>query len=137
MNEQIESNGEFDVSVPEIPMPETVVQKEIKDDFEAGFKFCFIGSGQGGSRIAATFYKMGYRRACCINTAEQDLTHIEMPDSLKLCFGTGGAGKNPSVAKALMMERKEDVLDFMRRSFGQVFERIFVCVGAGCGTGAG
>ena len=137
MSDETNNAPEFDVNVPEIPMPEEVVNQEIADDFQAGFKFAFIGSGQGGSRLAATFYKMGYKRVCCINTAEQDLTHIQIPADRKLCFGTGGAGKNPAVAKALMHERKEDVLDFMRRSFGQGFERIFVCVGAGGGTGAG
>jgi len=137
MSNEASSAPEFDVNVPDIPMPEEVVSQEIADDFQAGFKFAFIGSGQGGSRLAATFYKLGYKRVCCINTAEQDLTHIQLPADRKLCFGTGGAGKNPSVAKALMHERKEDVLDFMRRSFGQGFERIFVCVGAGGGTGAG
>jgi cell division GTPase FtsZ len=137
MSEEINSGAEFDVEVPEIPMPEVVESKDINDDFEAGFKFAFIGSGQGGSRIAAQFWKMGYRRVCCINTAEQDLTHIQLPTSRKFCFGTGGAGKNPAVAHALMLEKKEDVLDFMRRSFGQSLERVFVCVGAGGGTGAG
>ena len=137
MSDETNSAPEFDVNVPDIPMPEVVQQQEVEDEFKAGFKFAFIGSGQGGSRLAATFYKLGYRRVCCINTAEQDLTHIQIPAERKLCFGTGGAGKNPSVAKALMHERKEDVLDFMRRSFGQGFERIFVCVGAGGGTGAG
>ena len=137
MSDETNNAQEFDVNVPEIPMPEVVESKEISDDFQAGFKFAFVGSGQGGSRLAATFYKLGYKRVCCINTAEQDLTHIQMPTDRKFCFGTGGAGKNPSVAKALMHERKEDVLDFMRRSFGQGFERIFVCVGAGGGTGAG
>jgi len=137
MSDETNNAPEFDVNVPEIPMPEEVVNQEIADDFQAGFKFAFIGSGQGGSRLAATFYKMGYKRVCCINTAEQDLTHIQIPADRKFCFGTGGAGKNPAVAKALMVERKEDVLDFMRRSFGQGFERIFVCVGAGGGTGAG
>lgn len=138
MSDETTNNAQdYDVNVPEIPMPETVGQKEIVDAFIAGFKFCFIGSGQGGSRIAATFHKLGYGRVCCINTAEQDLTHIQLPPERKFCFGTGGAGKNPAVAKTLMAERKEDVLDFMRRSFGQGFERIFVCVGAGGGTGAG
>lgn len=138
MNEEnTAATPEFDVIVPDIPMPEVVQTHEISDNFQSGFKFAFVGSGQGGSRLAATFYKLGYRRVCCINTAEQDLAHINVPENLKFCFGTGGAGKNPSVAKQLMSERKEDVLDFMRRSFGQGFERIFVCIGAGGGTGAG
>jgi hypothetical protein len=64
---------DIDVTVPDIPMPEQVQSAEIKDTFEAGFKFAFVGSGQGGSRIGQTFYKLGYRRVCAVNTAEQDL----------------------------------------------------------------
>jgi cell division GTPase FtsZ len=66
------------------------------------------------------------------------LATLPLPEANKLCLGdAGGAGKNPAVAKATFKERKEDVLDFMRRSFGPGLDRVFVCVGAGGGTGAG
>lgn len=140
MSEEIVNNQqaqpEIDVTVPDIPMPDAQETPEIKDTFEAGFKFAFIGSGQGGGRLAHTFYRLGYRRVCAVNTAEQDLATLPLPN--KMCLGTtGGAGKNPAVAKASFVEHKEDVLDFMRRSFGPSLDRIFVCVGAGGGTGAG
>lgn len=128
---------DIDVIVPDIPMPDAPELAEVKDSFEAGFKFAFIGSGQGGSRLAETFRKLGYARVCVINTAAQDLTHIALPDNNKLCIGDGGAGKDPTKAERLLTERKEDVLDFMRRNFGHNFDRIFVCAGAGGGTGAG
>src|SRR5579885_1960747 len=135
-NEPVNS-GDFDVAVPDIPLPDESQQApEIADTFQGGFKFAFIGSGQGGGRIALAFYKLGYRRVCAINTATQDLETLALPT--KKCIGAeGGAGKNPAVAKAAFSENKEDVLDFMRRSFGPGFDRIFVCVGAGGGTGAG
>lgn len=127
---------DFDVNVPEIPLPATNEVVEVKDEFEGGFKFAFVGAGQGGGRIAQTFYKLGYRRICAVNTAQQDLATLDIPN--KMCLGTsGGAGKNPIVAKAAFKEHKEDVLDFMRRSFGPSLDRIFVCAGAGGGTGAG
>ena len=137
MNENAQSD--FDVEMPDIPLPDSREIPDIKDEFvEAGFKFAFIGSGQGGGRIAQTFWKIGYRRVCAVNTAQQDLATLELPETHRLCLGkTGGAGKNPTVAKAAFKECKEDVLDFMRRSFGPSFDRIFVCVGAGGGTGAG
>lgn len=128
---------EIDVTVPDIPMPDAPELAEVKDSFNAGFNFAFIGSGQGGSRLAETFRKLGYARVCAMNTAAQDLVHIALPDSNKLCIGDGGAGKDPAKAERLVIERKEDVLDFMRRNFGQSFDRIFVCAGAGGGTGAG
>jgi cell division GTPase FtsZ len=127
----------FDVAMPDIPIPQDVETPEIKDEFEAGFKFGIIGSGQGGSRLAETFHRLGYRRVCALNTAEQDLTNISIPEANKLCIGSGGAGKDPSTGRRLIAERKEDVLDFMRRAFGPALDRVIVCAGAGGGTGAG
>ena len=139
MDEDIVSynaGGEIDVSIPEIPLP-TVVEKvdDNKDECEVAFKFAFIGAGQGGSRIAEAFYNLGYRKLAAINTAQQDLNTIKLDN--KLCIGDGGAGKNPAVAEKLFHEKREDVLDFMRDSWGRDIDRIFVCAGAGGGSGAG
>lgn len=70
-----------------------------------------------------------------LNTAEQDLNTINLNN--KLCIGEGGAGKDPAYAGKKFAERKEDVIDFMRYSFGEQLDRIMVCAGAGGGTGAG
>ena len=127
-----------DVSLPEIPMPVTPAKKEnedVKDKCEVAFKFAFMGAGQGGSRIAEAFYNLGYRKLSAINTAQQDLNTIKLEN--KLCIGDGGAGKNPQVAKKLFHEKKDDVLDFMRDSWGSDVDRVFICAGAGGGSGAG
>lgn len=138
MSDNMENTQEFDVTVPDIPMPQTQEAPEIKDEFDAGFKFAFVGAGQGGGRIAAAFHKLGYRRVCAVNTAAQDLATLNLPEKVKMCLGTsGGAGKNPAVAKAAFMDRKEDVLDHLKRSFGPKIDRVFVCAGLGGGTGAG
>ena len=132
--------GGFDISMPDIPIPEPeeeqVAEKEIKDEVETAFKFAFIGAGQGGSRIAETFYDFGYRKVAVLNTAQQDLNTIKKVPH-KLCIGEGGAGKDPSFAKKVFAGKKEDVVDFMRYSFGETLDRIFVCAGAGGGTGSG
>jgi len=151
--EQVMSEDTFDddflVDVPDIPMPEAnagLVAEVIQDKFYkseenpgAAFKFAFIGCGQGGSRIAESFYKLGYRRVCCINTTNQDLKGIDIPESNKLVIGEGegGAGKNPANGARIAKESQDDIYDLMRRSFGNDFDRIFVCVGAGGGTGSG
>ena len=119
-----------------IPPPQTdQTKKIIEDEVDVAFKFAFVGAGQGGSRIAENFYKLGYKRACAINTAQQDLNTVSLEN--KLCFGEGGAGKIPEVAHKAFREKREDILDFMRRSFGDEVDRVFVCAGAGGGTGAG
>ena len=55
----------------------------------------------------------------------------------KKCIGDGGAGKDPSVAEKLYNNNKEDVLDFLKYSFGENVDKVFVCAGAGGGSGAG
>ena len=126
-----------DIQVPDIPMPSMAEDKSIKDTFNSAFKLSFIGAGQGGSRLALAFHQLGYRRVCCINTAPQDLATIPLPEANKLCIGGGGAGKDPGIAAKIYNEKREDVLDFMKRGFGPDMDRIFVCVSAGGGTGNG
>ena len=128
--------GDYDADITDILIPPAAKEKiEIKDKFEAGYKFAFVGAGQGGSRIVETFHKIGYGRVCAVNTAQQDLDTVNLPR--KLNIGGGGAGKNPAVGERIFSEKREDVLDFMKKSFGEDLERIVVCAGAGGGTGAG
>jgi cell division GTPase FtsZ len=129
-------HGEPDISMPDIPMPSAPkLPEKNKDECDVAFKFAFVGAGQGGSRIAEAFYKLGYRKLSAINTAQQDLNTIRLDN--KLCIGEGGAGKDPAVAEKCYSDREEDVLDFMYDSFGEDIDRIFICAGAGGGSGAG
>lgn len=134
-------NKSFVVDVPDMPMPDlTAIDAEVvKDECRGAFKFAFVGAGQGGSRIAEAFWKMGYRRVCCINTNKQDLAAIQIPDANKLIMevGTGGAGKDPAKGDAAAKQYYEDIYDLMRRCFGRDFDRVMVCIGAGGGTGSG
>ena len=135
-----ESNfvDEYAVDVPDIPIPEEEVDANIiQDEFEGAYKFAIVGVGQGGSRIAKTFWDLGYRRVAIINTAKQDLDPIDMPTENKLLIGGDGAGKRPEIAEQIFNEHREDILDFLKRTFGDEFDRILVCAGAGGGTGAG
>ena len=139
LDSYMNSDSSVDISMPEIPipMPKMVEEKEDKnkDNCNVAFNFAFIGAGQGGSRIAESFHKLGYRKIAVLNTAQQDLNTINLDN--KLCIGNGGAGKNPDVAERLYTDHREDVLDFMYDSFGESVDRIFVCAGAGGGSGAG
>jgi len=130
--------ADFDISLPDIPMPEPEPEKktEVKDEIDVAFNFAFIGAGQGGSRIAETFHQLGYRKTAAINTATQDLNTLKLIDN-KLCIGDGGAGKEPRVAEELFNKKSEDVLDFMKYSFGEELDRVIISLGAGGGTGAG
>lgn len=132
-------NDDFLVDVPDIPMPEEGVEEAdiVRDDCDVAFKFAFIGAGQGGSRIAEAFHKLGYNRVCAINTTNQDLVGIDIPEANKLVIGEGGAGKDPAKGAKAAEANYEEIFDHMRRCFGNDFDRIFVCIGAGGGTGSG
>lgn len=134
--EAIEDLG---IDLPDIPLPDDEpIEDAVKDEFDdAAFNFAVVGVGQGGSRLAESFWNLGYRRVGVINTAQQDLSLIKIPDANKLLIGDGGAGKNPDAADEVFRTRYEDILDFLKKVFGTGYERVLVCAGAGGGTGAG
>jgi len=143
-NEKIEDNlieevDDLAVELPDIPLPSAQDTQEvtIDDEFDSAYKFAIVGVGQGGSRLAETFWKLGYRRVAVINTAAQDLKPISLPEKNKLLIGGSGAGKNREKAKKIFEEHKEDILDFLKKTFTSGIDRILVCIGAGGGTGAG
>ena len=88
------------VDLPEIEMaPITnglsyVAEPDAKD---LAIKFGILGSGQAGSRLADTFYQIGYRRVCAVNTTAQDFLGLSIPQAYqKVLTSQGGAGKDPS-----------------------------------------
>lgn len=127
------------IDLPDIPLPDDdPLEDSIEDEFnDAAFDFAIVGVGQGGSRLAESFWNLGYRRVGIINTAQQDLSLIKIPEENKLLIGEGGAGKNPEAADEVFRTRYEDILDFLKKTFGTSYERVLVCAGAGGGTGAG
>lgn len=129
----------FDIELPDIPLPSQAEDQGVNDKFPSpvAFQYAFCGSGQGGSRLAESFYKLGYRRVVAINTALQDLDALDLPQQNKLEIATGGAGKNPLVAQKHIQKHREDVYDLMARQFGDQIDRLFILIGGGGGTGSG
>lgn len=103
-----------------------------------GIKWGVIGSGQAGSRLAEQFAERGYP-ACCINTAQQDLAHINLPDSHKLHmdFGLGGVGKDLNLGAKAIEEYAEEVKDLVSNVFADDVDMFIVTAGLGGGTGSG
>ncbi len=137
-NEEFSNIDDIGIDLPDIPMPDENAQtREIEDEFEGAYKFAIIGVGQGGSRMAETFWNLGYRRVCVINTAKQDLKFINIPEDRKLLLDHGGAGKNPETAEKIFQDNAEEIWDFFHGKLGTTYDRVLVCAGAGGGTGAG
>jgi cell division GTPase FtsZ len=108
-----------------------------EDEFNSAVRMAFIGAGQGGGRLAQSFYDLGYRRVCAINTTDQDLAPLALDNKLVVGNNRGGAGKDPQQGKLAARESYEDIMDLMMRSWGENVEQIYVCVGAGGGSGTG
>lgn len=100
--------------------------------------FGVVGLGHAGNKIAEVFYNYGYE-ACALNTATQDLEHINMPDDKKiyLPFALGGAGKELDNGRAAVENNAELILS----TFGEIFddkqEMLLLVVSGGGGTGSG
>ena len=76
---------------------------------EVSFRWGFVGIGQGGCRIAQSFYSLGYKDCVFINTANVDLAGLDVPSELKLLIGGhgDGAGKDPSIAEEAASNQRE------------------------------
>lgn len=113
----------------EVSQPQTAKKKSIR--------FGVIGSGQGGSRLSACFNKLGYD-AIAINTAQQDLEHIELPEQNKLLleYGLGGAGKELDIGHAAADTYRESINELIRKRIGDA-QLLLFCTSLGGGSGAG
>jgi cell division GTPase FtsZ len=100
--------------------------------------FGVVGLGQAGSRIAETFYELGYE-ACVFNTATQDLEHIKLPGNQKtfLPFALGGAGKELDNGRQAIEQNGELVLKKLNEAFDDTQEMLILAVSGGGGTGSG
>ena len=128
------------IDIPEPTMvPAIEIQKaeDLGDKFTSAIRMAFIGAGQGGGRIAQSFYNFGYRRVCAVNTTDQDFASLTLPNRLIIGNNRGGAGKDPEQGEMAAKESYEDIMDLLMRSWGEGVEQMFVCVGAGGGSGTG
>ena len=96
-----------------------------------------VGSGQAGSRLAESFFKLGYP-ACAINTALQDLKYIDMPDSNKLLleYGLGGAAKETEIGKAAAESHRNEITQLINEKLSAAQAHV-LCLSLGGGSGAG
>lgn len=110
----------------------------VRDAFghDVAFNMGFVGLGQGGGRIAETFFKEGYRRCLAINTAQADLATLdaEIP---QLDLKTGGAGQDMEKGKEFLKRAEESVWDSLLRAVGDDPDYLMVCASLGGGTGSG
>lgn len=133
----VQSPTAIDIPDPTVAAYRGKKKESRKDAFDSAVQMAFVGAGQGGGRIAQSFYDMGYRRVCAVNTTQQDLSSLTIADQLVIGRNRGGAGKDPEQGKLAAKESYEEIMDLLNRSWGEGVEQMFVCVGAGGGSGTG
>jgi len=132
-------------SLEEILKEKEEMKKETKKDMtvmlveeqDRSLSVGVIGVGQCGSKIAEEFYSRGYP-AVAINTATQDLKHINIPEDKKLFldYALGGAGKDLEIGRAATEEYSQEILDHVQESLGDC-DMLTLTVSGGGGTGSG
>lgn len=117
---------------PENSMSKPVAKKD------CSLKFGVIGSGQGGGRLAETFFKFQYP-AVAVNTAIQDLKGLNIPDSNKLLleYGLGGASKDLEIGKAAAEQHRDSISALVRDKVADNCQVFVFCLSLGGGSGAG
>jgi len=104
--------------------------------YDVAFNMAFLGAGQGGARIASSFYDMGYRRVGLFNTAESDFQGL--PEEIERhTLELGGAAKDARFAEEALTGREEEIWDLLQRSWGNDMDYGLICVSLGGGTGSG
>jgi cell division GTPase FtsZ len=116
----------------EVKMAAKIVSKK-----ERSINLGVLGSGQGGSRLAESFFKLGYDTVA-INTAIQDLKHIDIPDSNKLLleYGVGGASKELTIGKEAAESHRGEILQLVNDKLADSQVNV-LCFSLGGGSGAG
>ena len=61
----------------------------VEDASGGSHTFAWIGSGQGGGRLAKAFYDRGYKKCIAVNTSRQDLDRLDIPVAQKMLLLLG------------------------------------------------
>jgi len=141
-----EGDKEDMVNVPDLPLEDLELEEvqvqdnSVQDESGGSITYGVLGAGQGGGRLAASLYKLGYKKCIVLNTARHDLNGLtEVPEEQKFLMDTGdggGAGKDMQKAEETADKYRQEIYEKMQQLFGNV-ERIMICICGGGGSGGG
>jgi len=143
VEQSITSPEVLGLDIPDIDLEDYKIPEEedsaVEDESGGSQVFAWIGSGQGGGRIAKAFYDRGYRKCIAVNTSNHDLDSLDLPSEHKILFDVGeqGAGKDLEKGRKAANKYKQNIFDRMRKIYGGNVDHLFICVGAGGGSGSG
>jgi len=110
-----------------------------KGNYRGAVRYAWLGGGQCGGRLVKAFNDIGYGKVLAVNTTNNDLDLLGLPDKQKylMDIGVNGAGKDMERGRDAINLCKQEVLHCVEQVFGEEFDHIMVCLGAGGGTGGG
>lgn len=113
-------------------MPPSIIARKTKS-----IRLGVVGSGQGGARLAESFYRLGYP-AVAFNTASQDLNPIDLPEANKMLleYGLGGAAREKEIGYAAALEHQNGIAELIEDKLSDSQVNM-LCVSLGGGSGAG
>ena len=122
----------FAAGIPDLPLEDfepdvAAIEDEIEDESKGALTYAFIGAGQGGGRMAKAFYDLGYKKTLAINTAQNDLNLLDLPDNHKFYIdhdGDQGAGKDQAKAAVAFENREQEVFNKLKNIVGENVDRI-------------
>ena len=131
--------------IPDLPIEDYEISKNItedaiKDESGGALVYAYIGTGQGGGRMAKAFYDLGYKKTLAINTSKNDLELLDIPEEQKFYidyYGDQGAGKDQKKSKIAFENREQEVFNKMKDIIGENVDRIMICTGIAGGSGGG
>ena len=111
---------------------------EVVEKQDRALEWFVVGCGQGGSRVAEAFYNNGYD-AVALNTAEQDLKYIKLPENNKLLirYALDGAAKDLVLGEEAFTSNAPDIDKWVRGKLPDPTHMIILAVTGGGGTGSG
>jgi cell division GTPase FtsZ/intein/homing endonuclease len=126
--QKLEKAEDSTISKYRISLSQALETPEMKS-----IRYGVIGTGQCGGRLAEVFARFGYP-ACVINTAQQDLAFLNIPDENKLFmpYALGGAGKNLLVGQQAATDNQEQIKELLNRTLVEI-DQVLICVGGGGG----
>lgn len=138
---QANGNGEdvvAAISLEDYELPEDLPET-VENTVQGAIRYGFIGSGQGGGRLAQEAYDLGYKKTIVVNTSPQDLSSVKLPEEQKLHLdiGPGGAGANMAKGEEALTQHQQAVYNKMKNVFDTHVDHIIICASAGGGSGGG
>ena len=126
--------SEFDF-VNSYEEPQANLETLAENVAESAINCAFIGVGGGGCKIAKSFLDLGFTKTILLNTTTKDFQTGVSEDHLVVLPGSDGLAKDIELGRRVLAENSAFVEDALRTKLGKV-DWLFVCAGAGGGTGS-